>query len=103
MRMKAGKLLNVASMLTAQKKPMDPTQIIQLSKMAHGINTTMVLYAALRFGIPDLLEHGPKTVVELAEATGTVPNRLSRLLRAMITLGILSETRTWTSTTYQDG
>jgi hypothetical protein len=38
--------------------------------------------------IPELLAHRPKSIDELAQATGTHPRSLSRLLRALITIGV---------------
>src|SRR5262249_49644180 len=44
-----------------------------------------------KLGIADLLTDGPKTADELAAATGTNARALSRLLRALASIGIFAE------------
>src|SRR5262245_47599199 len=53
-------------------------QVLQMA-MAFGMSRSV--YAAAELGIADLLGDGPKTVEELAEATGTHVPSLRRLLR----------------------
>src|SRR5262249_3188016 len=47
--------------------------------------------AAARLGLADLLAAGPRTVEELARATGTHAGSLQRLLRALASQGVLTE------------
>jgi hypothetical protein len=49
------------------------------------------LYAAARYSLADHLAAGPKTAAELAGETGTHVPWLHRLLRALASLGVLSE------------
>jgi hypothetical protein len=57
--------------------------------MAHGAASTHILGALARLKIADLLADGPRTVADLAAATGTEPDLLDRLLRAAVALGVL--------------
>jgi hypothetical protein len=68
---------------------MSPHQ--QLDQMISGYWISQAIYAAAKFGIADLLKDGPKTVAELASATGTNPDALYRLLRALASLGVFAE------------
>ncbi len=47
--------------------------------------------AVAKFGIADHLENGPKTIPQLAEATGTQQQALYRVLRACASIGIFAE------------
>jgi len=47
--------------------------------------------SAARFGFADQLAEGPKTVDELAAATGALPSSVHRLLRALAGSGIFTE------------
>ena len=53
-----------------------------------GFWTSRALYVAAKLGIADLLQSGPKTVAELAEATGTHAASLYRIMRALTSAGI---------------
>ena len=44
-----------------------------------------------QFGVADHLENGPKTMKELAQATGTQEQALYRVLRACASIGIFAE------------
>jgi hypothetical protein len=59
--------------------------------MITGYWTSQAIYAAAKFGIADLLSDGPKSIEELAAATGTKPKLLYRLLRALASVGIFAE------------
>ena len=47
--------------------------------------------AVAKFGIADHVEHGPKTIQQLAEATGTQEQALYRVLRAVASIGIFAQ------------
>ncbi|MGI8451776.1 MAG: methyltransferase family protein [Streptosporangiaceae bacterium] len=57
--------------------------------MAHGAASTHILGALARSEIADHLAAGPRTLADLAAATGTEPDLLDRLLRATIAVGVL--------------
>ncbi|HEY5411674.1 MAG TPA: methyltransferase [Caulobacteraceae bacterium] len=51
-----------------------------------------VIHVAVRLGLPDRLADGPGSSAALAEATGSHPRTLRRLLRAMAALGLCRQT-----------
>lgn len=51
-----------------------------------GVVAAQAIHAAVKFRIPDLLASGPKTVSELASASGVHEPALERLLRALTTI-----------------
>ena len=54
-----------------------------------GFWVSRAVYVIAKLGIADLLNSGPKTAAELAEATETHPPSLYRLLRALTSVGVL--------------
>ncbi|MFI7544740.1 methyltransferase [Actinoplanes sp. NPDC049599] len=62
-----------------------------LSRMAYGYATSQILYAAVRLGVPDALAAGPVPVAKLADALDCDPGGLSRLIRALVVLGLAAE------------
>jgi hypothetical protein len=60
--------------------------------MALGVAQTAVLCTAAQLGLADQLQDGPKSVAALAEATGTPPPTLARLLAVLAHLGLCTET-----------
>jgi hypothetical protein len=57
-----------------------------------GVMNSAAVSAIARLGIPDLLQSGPKTVEDLANAVDAKPELLYRLMRATAGLGILAQT-----------
>ena len=60
-------------------------------RLARGFQVSAAIYAAVRFGIPDLIAEGPRPSAELAAATGTFGPALARLLRTLAAFGLVSE------------
>jgi hypothetical protein len=58
--------------------------------MMAGYWVTRAVHAAVKLRLPDLVDSGVRTVQELAERTGTRPERLRRLLRALASSGIFA-------------
>ncbi|HEY8797928.1 MAG TPA: methyltransferase dimerization domain-containing protein, partial [Candidatus Dormibacteraeota bacterium] len=56
-----------------------------------GFRVAQLLRAAVELRIPDLLEAGPASIEQLADATGIDSGRLRRALRALASLGVLEE------------
>ena len=52
---------------------------------------SQAICVAAELRLPDLLANGPRSVTELAEATGSHPSSLHRLLRALESNGLCSE------------
>lgn len=63
----------------------------QLTRMITGYWVSQAVYAAAELGLADLLKDGPKPVESLANATGTKPDPLFRLLRALASVGVFAE------------
>lgn len=63
-----------------------------LLRMINGYQVSQALHVAAMLGIADLLEAGPKSLDELATATGTHAPTLSRLLAALASVGVFAET-----------
>lgn len=63
----------------------------ELLRLLDGFRVTQTIYAGVELGIPDLLADGERTADDLADASGADPSTLYRLLRALASLGILSE------------
>jgi len=66
-----------------------PAAVMML--MIMGRLFAQAIGSAARFGFADLLASGPKTVDELAAATGTLPSSVHRLLRTLSGSGIFVE------------
>jgi len=64
----------------------------QLGQIITGYWQSQAVYVAAELGIADLLNGGPKPVSELAAATETDPDALFRLLRALASVGVFTET-----------
>ena len=62
-----------------------------LRQMLQGFWVTQALYVTAKLGITDLLAAGPRTADDLARETGTHARALYRLLRAVASVGVLSE------------
>jgi O-methyltransferase domain/Dimerisation domain len=62
-----------------------------LSRLLMGFRVSQAIHVAATLGLADLLASGPKSSGELAEATGTHPLALYRLMRALASAGIFRE------------
>ena len=69
----------------------DPIQSIRLSRIITGIVGTQLVYVAARLNLADHLANGARSVADLAKATGVVESRLYRVLRALSSLGLVTE------------
>ena len=67
--------------------PSDSALAQHLQVMILGVAQTSVLCAAAQLGLADHLKDGPKSVTALAEATGTHPPTLTRLMDTLVHLG----------------
>jgi hypothetical protein len=61
-------------------------------KILMGLVASSAVSAVARLGIPDHLENGPMTALELAEKVGARPELLFRLMRSTSSLGVLAPT-----------
>ncbi len=60
-------------------------------QLVNGFRATQVVAAAVRLRIPDLLAAGPKSAEKLSDETRIDADRLRRLLRGLVTLGVVAE------------
>jgi hypothetical protein len=67
----------------------DSAATVELSRMIAGGRIAQVIAVAAELGIPDLLRDGPRSDAELAAATGTHAPSLSRLMRALASIGLV--------------
>jgi hypothetical protein len=65
-----------------------PAALVQL---IWAFRASQALHVTATLGIADLLAAGPRTADDLARATGTHPRALYRLLRAVASVGVLTE------------
>lgn len=56
-----------------------------------GLWVSRIIYVAARLGIADLLSNGARSSEELARITGTHAPSLYRVLRALVSVGVLAE------------
>src|SRR6476469_4917600 len=64
---------------------------VRLIQMGVAIWGARAVYAAAELGLADHLSNGPRSVDELACATGTHGPSLFRLLRALASCGLITE------------
>jgi hypothetical protein len=69
----------------------EPTPRDQIARTITGYWISQAVYVAAKLRVADCLADGPQPVAALAEATGTDPRSLYRLLRALASVGIFSE------------
>src|ERR1700742_2476729 len=62
-----------------------------LAAMAGGLYRTQVLYVVVRLGIADRVAGGPRTAAERGGETGPDADALFRVLRAVASLGVLTQ------------
>jgi hypothetical protein len=65
-----------------------PTSVLQ---MIRSYQVAQMIYVATKLNLADLLADGPRSISELAAASGTQPDALYRLLRALASQGIFAE------------
>jgi predicted O-methyltransferase YrrM len=70
------------------------TSDIVLNRLILGYGLSQAIYVAAKLGIPDLLVGTPKDAEDLAHATNTNPESLSRVLRLLAANGVLEEIAT---------
>lgn len=76
---------------SATAKGQTPPAHVGMFQLLNGVYIVGVLSCLARLGIPDLVEHGPKSADELAAEVGADAQALYRLMRATACVGVLSE------------
>jgi hypothetical protein len=72
-------------------QPQQPPAHAGIFQLLNGGYIAGALACLAQLGIPDLVEHGPKSADDLARAIGANPSALYRLMRATACVGVLSE------------
>jgi precorrin-6B methylase 2 len=75
-------------MSTPRQAPVTPERIMQL---AWGYAPPLILEAALRHGVFDVLDNGAKTVEEVEDVTGASARGLTAVMNALVGLNLLSK------------
>src|SRR5438309_1887134 len=70
----------------------EENRIAELRDLLLGGQRAAMIHAMARCGIPDLLADGPLGTEQLAARSGTVPDVLRRVLRALVPSGVFTET-----------
>jgi hypothetical protein len=60
-------------------------------ELVNGFRASQIVRAAVELGIPDLVADGPRSSEELTAATHIHADRLRRLLRGLVALGVLEQ------------
>jgi hypothetical protein len=71
----------------------DGTAAAALRRLIVGYRLSQALHVAAELGIADLLVDGPRSVGDLARATGARPAALHRLLRLLASEGVFAESQ----------
>jgi Dimerisation domain len=77
-----------------------PADTARVLGLIGGYQVSQAVYAAAALKLPDLIAAGVDTSDRLAARTGTVPDRVHRLLRSLAGYGLFTETgpRSWALT-----
>ncbi len=81
--------MNATTATTA--KGQTPPAHVGMFQLLNGVFVVGAVSCLARLGIPDLVEHGPRSADELAAQIGVDPPALYRLMRATACVGVLSE------------
>jgi hypothetical protein len=71
------------------RDPLPPSLVLR--RLVTGYQVTQAIHVAAKLGLADLLADGPRSSDDLAAATGTHPEALYRLLRALAGVGVFRE------------
>jgi len=82
---------NMNATTATSAKGQTPPAHVGMFQLLNGVFVVGALSCLARLGIPDLVEHGPKSADELAAQVGADPRALYRLMRATACVGVLSE------------
>jgi hypothetical protein len=66
-------------------------QAQELIRLGLGYRVSQCMYVVAKFGIPDLLKDGPKTITELASTTNVDASSLFRVVRLLTGIGLFKE------------
>jgi ubiquinone/menaquinone biosynthesis C-methylase UbiE len=75
--------------MSAPRQQEEPAPQLAMLQIISGFWVSRAVFVLAKLGIPDLLKANPKTADELATATDTHAPSLFRVLRALVSVGIL--------------
>lgn len=78
---------------SAAPDPESPATAARLRDLIMGFRVTQMLHVAARLNLADQLARGPQSPERVAEKVGADPAALRRFMRALTSLGILTEER----------
>jgi hypothetical protein len=83
---------STSSSASREERALDgPQASASVLRMIQGLLVSRAIYVAAKLGVPDLLGESPRTSDELAQATGSHPPSLYRILRLLAALEIFTE------------
>lgn len=65
------------------------TEISQVMELLEGFQTTCLVVAAVKLGLFESLNSGPRSVADVARGLAACPDSLSRLCRGLVAMGLL--------------
>ncbi len=68
-----------------------PGPMADLLRLAYGAQAAQLVYVVAKLGLADLLKDGPVATADLAAAAGVDAALLRRVLRGLVSLGVLAE------------
>jgi hypothetical protein len=84
--------LTVDTETSSGKDLTEATPQVEMLRMIFGFMVSQAIHVAAKLGVADLLKDGPKGCDELARATATHAPSLYRVLRALASAGVFTET-----------
>lgn len=71
------------------RRKLAPPEVVMFESMFQGLQTVHIARAACELGLPEHLAEGPRSLDDLAVASGTKPELLARFLRTLTSYEIL--------------
>jgi hypothetical protein len=84
-------VVSLRNLLLRLWRKLAPAEAVMFESMFQGIQTVHIARAACELGLPEHLTDGPRSVKDLALASGTKPDLLARFLRTLASHEILVE------------
>ena len=72
-------------------KKLSPSEVMR--NLTIGYWVARLVHVAAKLKLADFMKKGPRTIEDLAAAAGVQPQPLSRILRALASVGVFAETK----------
>src|SRR5690242_1656143 len=86
-------VLSLINLLGKLRRRVTPPPLALLDMVGTSIFVSNAIMVAARLGIADLLQDGPRSSEDLAQAVGANPSSLYRLLRALTNVDVFAQGR----------